>query len=136
MIVRRYGSTIQQVSPNFDARAMNEVGFLRESGFSMPRDEFEQAYERGAAHELAADAAGDVQGEVEEAVLKTLREELASLEASLADGEVLLIENEMGVDQAKTRGAQTTQVVGGENRLHFTYSIDPPLRVAVFRRRA
>lgn len=135
MIVRRYGATVQEVVPNFDARAMTEVGFLRQSGFSMPRSEFEQAYERGEAHELSADAAGDVQGDVEEAVLTELREKLAALEAGLRDGEVLLIENEPGVDQPKTRGTQATQVVGVENRLHFTYTIDPPLKVAVWRPR-
>ena len=136
MIVRRYGATIQQVSPNFDAHAMNEVGFLRGGGFSVARDEFEATWDRGQAHELTAEAAGDVQNQVEEAVLRTLRDELASLEASLADGEVLLVESEPGKDQPKTRSTQSTQVVGTENRLHFTYAIDPPLRVAVWRRRA
>ena len=29
MITKRYGSKVQSVTPNFDARAMNEIGFQR-----------------------------------------------------------------------------------------------------------
>ena len=29
MIVRRYGNRIQSVTPNFNARAMTEIGFVR-----------------------------------------------------------------------------------------------------------
>lgn len=134
MIVRRYGSTIQEVTPNFDARAMTEVGFLRGGGFSVPTTEFEADWSRGEVHELAATAEGDVQGEVEEQVLARLSEQLEQVQTKLADGEVLLIENEPGKDPPKTRGTQVTKVVGAENRLYFTYTIDPPLRVSVWRR--
>ncbi len=136
MIVRRYGSTIQNVTPNFDARAMNEVGFLRDGSFNLPAADFESEWTGSEPHLLSASAEGDVQGDVEERVLTELREKLAALEAKLADGEVLYVENEVGKDQAKTRGTQTTKVVAGENRLYFAYTIDPPLRVSVWRRKA
>lgn len=136
MIVRRYGVTMQRVTPNFDANAMNEIGFLRDGGWSRAAKEFEADYERGAVHELTARAHGDVQGAVEEAVLRDLEEQLEGLAAKLAAGEVLLVENQPGQDQAKTRGAQTTLVVEGENRLRFEYVIDPPLRVSIWRPRS
>jgi hypothetical protein len=134
MLVRRYGTTIQSVAPNFDAHAMNEVGFLRESGWSLPVSEFESKYVKGEVHELSAQAEGGVQAEVEAAVLNALGEKLAGVEASLGAEQVLLIENEPGRDQPKTRSTQTTNVIGPENRLYFQYTIDPPLRVAVWRR--
>lgn len=136
MIVRRYGVTMQRVTPNFDAHAMNEIGFLRDGGWSLPAKEFETDYERGEVHELTARAQGDVQGAVEEAVLSSLEEQLTGLQTKLGDGEVLVIENQPGTDQAKTRGSQTTLVVEGENRLRFEYNIDPPLRVSVWRPRS
>jgi len=113
---------------------MNEVGFLREGGWSLPVSEFESTYRKGEVRELTAEAEGDVQGEVEAAVLASLREQLAGVEASLGPDEVLLVENEPGKDQPKTRSTQTTTVVGHENRLRFQYTVDPPLRVAVWRR--
>jgi hypothetical protein len=134
MLVRRYGATIQSVVPNFDAHAMNEVGFLREGGWSLPVGEFESAYVKGEVHELSADAEGGVQGEVEAAVLDSLREKLARIQAGLGSDEVLMVENEPSKDQPKTRSTQTTSVVGTENRLYFQYTVDPPLRVAIWRR--
>jgi hypothetical protein len=133
MIVRRYGNTVLNVTPNFDARAMNEVGFLRDGSWSLPTSEFEASYERGEEHALTAQAEGDVQDEVEETMLEDLRRQLDAVEAGLAEGEVLRIESEQGRDYPKTRGNQTTLVVGVENRLRFTYEIEPPLRVAVWR---
>lgn len=133
MIVRRYGNTVLNVTPNFDARAMNEVGFLRDGSWSMPTADFESSYERGEEHALTASAEGDVQDEVEEQMLVDLGAQLDSLVQRLGEGEVLRIESEQGRDYPKTRGNQQTLVVGGENRLRFTYEIDPPLRVAVWR---
>jgi hypothetical protein len=36
MILRRYGSTFQEVEPNFDARALTEIGFRRTHGKAVP----------------------------------------------------------------------------------------------------
>jgi len=131
-IVRRYGSKIQSVTPNFDSRAMTEIGFVRGSELSLSAEEFEQQYHRLSGRELRAKAEGDVQGDVEDAVLASLTEQLEALAAEAGDGALLLIENEQGVDHPKTRGRQTTIVVDGENRLVFEYTVDPPLRIGVF----
>jgi hypothetical protein len=134
MIVRRYGRKIQGVTPNFDAHAMTEVGFVR-GEWSMDAEEFAAKYVRTGGREITASEKGDVQNEVEKAVLRVLREQLATFESSLGPGEVLMIEDEPGVHYPKTRGRQMTVVVGGENRLSFEYTVDPPLHVGVYRAR-
>lgn len=135
MILRRYGKTVQSVEPNFNARAMNEIGFLKTDAFSMPADEFESSYERAAEHELVAHAEGDVQHEAEERLLQHLREQLDRLLAGLSNDDVLLVESEMGKDYPKMRERVTNVVVESENRLHFTRTIDPPLRMGVYTKR-
>jgi hypothetical protein len=136
MIVRRYGKTMQSVSPNFDARAMNEVGFLRTDDFTMPAEEFETVFARGEEHLLTAESTGDVQGHVEEEVLQKLSGQLAALLLQVDDNSVLRIESEPGSDYPKTRSTQTSEVVGAENRLHFRYVIEPPLRCVLWHRKA
>ena len=131
-IVRRYGSKVLSVTPNFDSRAMTEIGFVRGSEVSLSVEEFEQKYQRLSGRELRAKAEGDVQGEVEDAVLASLSGQLEALAADAGSEALLLIENEQGVDHPKTRGRQTTIVVDGENRLVFEYMVDPPLRIGVF----
>lgn len=136
MILRRYGSTIVSVTPNFNSRAMTEVGFTRSGDQTFPADEFAERYERADARELTASAEGEVQGQVEDDVLEELGQKLEALVREADDGTVLLIENQPGKDHAKTRCVQTTKVIQGANRLHFQYSIDPPLKVGVYRRRS
>ena len=131
MIFRRYGASAHVVTPNFDARAMNEIGFQK-TGESIPWEQFEQLYERTAGQDLVAKAEGDVQHEAEARLLSDLRDQLNQLEASLGAGRILLIESEPGKDYPKLREKQRTVVVGAENRLYFERSIDPPLRVAVY----
>lgn len=135
MIARRYGSVVQSVQPNFDSRAMTEVAFLRTSDLSLPADEFFQSYERVEGHELTAAAEGAVKDEAEQALLAHLRQQLLALDAAAEDG-VLLVENSPGNDYPKTRDRTTTLVVAGENRLYFRWTVDPPLRVGVYRRRS
>jgi hypothetical protein len=134
VIAKRYGTKMQSVQPNFDSRAMNEIGFQRDNEWSHPSDEFLDEYEKLESHELTAAAEGDVQGEAEDALLESLHEQLLALESAAGDG-IIVIESEQGVDYPKTRHTQTTQVVDGMNRLFFRFTIEPPLRVAVYRRR-
>lgn len=134
MIAKAYGTTLHSVEPNFDSRAMNEVGFRRDNEWSMAQDEFLAAYEKVETHELTAAAEGDVQGEAEAGLLSSLRDQLLATEEAAGDS-VVVINNEQGVDYPKTRHTQTTQVVGGANRLFFRFTIEPPLRVSVYRRR-
>lgn len=135
MLARRYGVTVQAVEPNFDARAMNEIGFRRTGAWSIPTSELEADYERVRGIELTAAAEGDVQGEAEERMLASLEEQLRQHLAELGEGELLLVESEPGKDYPKTRERTTTQVIQGQNRLYFEWTIDPPLRLGVYRRR-
>jgi hypothetical protein len=49
---------------------------------------------------------------------------------------LLMIESQPGRDYPKLRDQTKVEVVGGiENRLHFTWTVDPPLRVGIYRRR-
>jgi hypothetical protein len=83
---------------------------------------------------LTAAAEGEVQNEAEDNLLHSLREQLLAVAQSVGDG-VLLIESEQGTDYPKTRHTQSKQVVEGANRLFFRYTVEPPLRVAVYRRK-
>ena len=132
MILRRYGTKVQSVEPNFDSRAMNEIGFQKSDAMSMTWEEFEQKYQREQGHELSARADGFVQHEAEDKVLDDLRSQLARLDDALTSGRVLLIESEMGKDYPKTREKTKTVVVGSDNRLHFERTIEPPLKVGVY----
>lgn len=135
MIARRYGTNIQSVEPNFDSRAMTEIGFRRTSDLSVPAEEFLRTHEKVGERALTAAAEGDVKDDAETALLASLRERLEALEAEVGPGHVLLVESEPGHDYPKTRDRTEVRVVGYENRLHFSWSIDPPLRIGIYRRR-
>ena len=135
MILRKYGKSYHSVTPNFDSRAMTEIGFQKSGEHSVETGEFEAAYERVQGHELTAVAQGGVQDQVEKEMLEALRKQLLSLEDGLGDGSVVVIESEQGKDYPKTREKTTTTVVGNENKLQFERYIEPPLRVAVYRKR-
>jgi hypothetical protein len=135
MIVRQYGTKVQSVEPNFDAHAMTEIGFRRDNEWSMPTDEFFAEYEKIESHELTAAAEGDVQSHTEDELLRGLEQQLLALRESAADG-VVFIENEQGGnDYPKTRHTQLPKVTAGESRMNFRFTVEPPLRVAVYRRR-
>jgi hypothetical protein len=137
MIVRRYGSTVQSVVPNFDSRAMTEIGFQRTPDLSIPAAEFAEEYEQVEERSLVASAEGDVKIEAEQALLDDLLAQVAELQAGLGAEMLILVESQAGRDYPKLRDRTTVQVVGGlENRLYFTWTVDPPLRLGVYRRRA
>jgi hypothetical protein len=136
MIVRRYGSSVQSVELNFDSRALTEIGFRRDRAWSVPADEFEGDWEQVEEYQLDARAEGDVQDFVERDMLAQLEARIRTLEEGLAEGEVLNVESEQGKDYPKTRHRTRTVVVEGENRLHFEGWVEPPLRLARYRRRA
>ncbi len=134
MILRRYGSTVRSVELNFDARALTEIGFRREGGFALPVEEFEGAYRKEREVELAPRAEGSVQTETEEEVLAHLTDGIRAVESALAPDEVLLVESEQGVDFPKLRERREGIIVDGENRLHFHWWVDPPLRLGIYRK--
>ncbi len=134
MILRRYGASVRSVETNFDSRALTEVGFRRTDGFEMPAEAFFEAHERLRGHELTAATDGRVQDETEARMLDELQVRLRALVAELGPDEVLLVESEVGKDYPRTHTRHENVVEEGENRIHFHVNVDPPLRVAVYRR--
>ena len=132
MILKQYGTSYQSVETNFNSTAMTEIGFRRDREFSVPVEEFENGYEKVSESELAAEASGSVQGEVEEEVLSKLEASLRAAADGLEEGQVLVVLNDRD-DQPKTRERRETVAVAGETRFQFHWWVDPPLRVAVFR---
>ncbi|MEM7416143.1 MAG: hypothetical protein AAF389_11640 [Gemmatimonadota bacterium] len=133
MIFKRYGTAFQSVDVNFDAKAMNEVGFRRNREESFPAEELGSRYEVIETKELVADASGDVQTETEQAMLDTLEQTLRGLLEGLPEGGIAVVENESGHDYPKPRQEIKNTVVEGENRLRFEYTIAPALRIGLYR---
>lgn len=135
MIFKRYGTAYQSVDPNFDSKALNEVGFRRDREQSIPVEDFEAGYEHLTTHELVADAEGPVQDHTEQLLLDRLEARMLELESGLDDSHILVVENGDGTDYPKTRQEIKNVIVEGENKLHFHYTVSPPLRIGVYRRR-
>lgn len=135
MILRRFGSSYEAVEPAFNATALTEISFRRSGGESYGKDEFAERFERVDEREIGAETEGDVKNQVEEALLQAILAQLRELEAEVGPDAVLVFENMPGQDYPKTVDVTRTRVVAGENRLHFTYRVEPPLRLGVYRRR-
>lgn len=136
MLLRRYGSTVQSVDLDFDPRSLNEVSFRRNRELSLSEEEFSGRYEKTREEVLGGEADGPVQSEAEAELLRDLASRVEALMAQLEDGEVLVVENEQGVDYPKVRDRKQGIIVDGENRLYFHWRVDPPLRLGIYRRRA
>ncbi|MDX1748076.1 MAG: hypothetical protein R3324_19255 [Halobacteriales archaeon] len=134
MILRQYGNTVQSVEIDFNSKALTEIGFRRDREHSMSTEEFESGYERVSVHEFDATAEGDVQDEVEQVMLADLESQLREVLDGLGEDEVAFVESEQGNDWPKTRTETKNVVVEGENRLYFYSSVDPVLRVGVYRK--
>jgi hypothetical protein len=135
MIFRRYGTTVQSVDPHFESTALNEVGFRRDQERVLAAEEFEAHYEHLMTHDLTAEAEGPVQDHTEQLLLDRLEMRLLELEGELEPDCVLVVENTDGPDYPKTRQRTSNVIVEGENRLHFSYSVAPALRMGVYRRK-
>ena len=135
LIFKKYGNSYHSVTPNFDSRAMTEVGFQKSGEQSLSVAEFEQQYELAETRELTSTAEGNVQDRVEKELLESLRQQLIELEQSAGNNAVVVIASEAGKDYPKSREKTSMKVVGSDNKLHFQRSIDPPLRVAIYRSR-
>ena len=133
MIFRQYGMSFQRVELNFDSKALNEVGFRRNHQRSIGVDAFRSEYELVETREIVAEAEGDVQDHTEQQLLDKLERAVDALSSSLGEGEVLVIENEQGRDYPKTKQKTSNVILDGENRLHFFYTVAPPLRIARYR---
>lgn len=133
MIFRRYGTTYQSVDMDFAAEALSEIGFRRNRQESIPADDLEDRYDHMETVELTAEAEGYVQNDTEQVLLDRLRDKVEEQLARLPEGGILLVENDKGHDYPRTHQETRKVVERGENRLHFAYSMDPPLRVALYR---
>ena len=136
MIFRRYGTSFQSVDINFDSKALNEVGFRRNREDSIPSDDFDGVCTLVESHELVAQAEGEVQDHTEQALLDQLEAQLVGLRDGLTEGQILVVENEQGHDWPKTKQSTSNVIVQGENRLHFSYTVAPALRIGVYTRGA
>lgn len=136
MIVRRFGATVGSVEPSFRAEAFNEITFARRPGFSMDWAEFEEHYERIGEERVTSESEGHVKFHAEEALLDLLEHKIAQVERALQPDEVIMVESQPGPDYPRTHEHTEMLVEDGHNRLHFYYTIDPPLRLGIFRQRA
>lgn len=134
MILKRYGARLHSVQPDFDSRALTEIGFRRDRRLSLGVDDFAEKYDAVETLELTAHADGPVHDRAEQELLGNLERELRRLEAGAGEG-VVVIESAQGVDYPKTRDRKRNQIREGRNRLYFHWTVDPPLRVGLFRRR-
>ncbi|NJD10948.1 MAG: hypothetical protein FIB01_11120 [Gemmatimonadetes bacterium] len=135
MILKRYGDKLHSVRPNFDANAMTEVSFRRDREAEFTPEEFAARFEWFEERQLTATSEGQVKSLAEHAALHYLEEQVLDLEQQVRAHAVLVVENATGADASKTRSTQRTLVEAGENRLFFTFRIDPPLRLSIHRRR-
>ncbi len=102
MILRRYGTTIQSVEAKFDSKAFTEVGFRRDHAFSCPTDDFLDRHDRISEHLLDAESEGEVQDEVEAAMLAKGQSEVPAG----VDGTVELGGNRHGADHGTPKTCQ------------------------------
>ena len=131
MIVRRYGAWYHSVTPGFNPSAMTEIGFRRDHRRSIPRDEFAAAYRPVDAGEVDAVADAPVQRDAEGALLANLERALDEWVDRLQPDQLLVVLNERD-DWPKTRERREGIIVDGENRFHFHWWVDPPVRVAIY----
>lgn len=131
-IFKRYGTTYQSVDVDFAAEALNEIGFRRNREESFPADELEDRYTRMDTVELTAEASGPVQNDTEQLLLDRLKEKLDEQLQRLPEGGIAVVENESGHDYPRTHQETKNVVERGENKLHFEYTMDPPLRVGLY----
>ena len=55
MIFKKYGTSYHSVDPNFESKALNEIGFRKDKERVVPVEEFQGAYEHLTTHELVAE---------------------------------------------------------------------------------
>lgn len=134
MLLRRYGNRLHSVVPHFDSRALSEISFRRDRAESFSRADFDDGYEKLREEIVGGETEGPVQSEAEAALIEQVRATVDSLVEGLQTGEVLLVENEQGVDYPKLKDRKEGIIVEGENRLYFHWRVDPPLRLGLYRR--
>lgn len=102
----------------------------------MSAEELEEGYEKVREETVSGTTEGAVQSEAEIALLDQLQEAITRLLGELDEGELLVFENQTGVDYPKLRDRKEGIIVDGENRLYFHWRVDPPLRFGLYRPRS
>ena len=110
MILKRYGTMLHSVQPDFDSRALTEIGFRRDRRLSLRAADFDEAYEAVETEELSAQADGPVHDYAEQELLVNLERELRRAEADAGEDGVVVIESRQGVDYPRP---------GTESRIRF-----------------
>jgi hypothetical protein len=136
MILKQYGTSYQSVQPNFNSRALTEIGFRRDKQLSISAEELEANYEKVGGREFAPESEGHVHDRAEEDLLRNLEDGVKECVADLGEGEILVVESREGEDYPKTRDRKKNVVVDGENRLYFYWRVEPPLRLGVYRKKS
>ena len=134
MLFRRLGDLVYSVEPHFDSRAINEISFRRDRVESCTVHEFEERYEKVSVSVVGGETEGAVQSEAEAELIRAVDFEVRELLTSLREGEVLLVENQQGVDYPKLKHRKEGIIVEGENRFHFHWRVDPQLRLGLYKR--
>ena len=135
MLFRRYGNRVESVVTNFDPHALTEIAFRRDRARTLSAAECGTRYLKVADYVVEDETEGPIQSEAEAALLDRLAEKVRSLLGGLEAGQLLLVENEQGVDYPKVRDRKDSVIVEGETRLYFRWRVDPPLRLGVYRSR-
>ncbi|MSR22377.1 MAG: hypothetical protein EXR92_02360 [Gemmatimonadetes bacterium] len=136
MLFRRYGSSVHRVEPTFDPNAINEISFRRDRSHAFPTADLGARYEKVREVTVGGETEGPVQTEAEARLLEGMRLELERLSAQLGEGEILVVENEQGIDHPKVRDRKEGIIEEGKNRVFFHWRADPPLQIGVYRRLA
>jgi|GEM_PF-206289 len=134
-LLRRVGDRLRGVEPRFDARALSEIGFHAVGRGDEEAERFDARMVQVREVFLEAASDGPVQSDAEALLLDRLRASLDACLADLAEGEVAVVESQSGVDWPKTRERRKDVIVDGENRFHFHWRVEPPLRISIYRGR-
>ena len=130
MIIRRFGNKVQSVTPDFDPAALTEVGFRRNGEQQWDTEDFEEMYELVQEAEIVAEMSHAVQEQAERGMLEVLEARLNEMYEGIEDGHLLSVQNQQGADYPRTRYERSTM-----GDLEFTYSLDKPLRLGVWRKK-
>jgi len=131
MIIRRYGTRVHSVTLEFNPAAMTEVGFRRNGEQEWSAEDFDSQYDLVREEEIIAEATSPVQEQAERSMLAALEDRFNEIYQSLDEGQLLGVESKPGVEYPRTRYLRSTK---GEQ--DFTYTLDRPLRLGIWAKRA
>lgn len=134
MLLLRRGSVLVAVHPHFRATAITEIAFLPVASSGTSEGEAAELPPFHALRlvdtlQLDPVVEGSVQVETEARLLEAL---LAGIETALTEtpkDQVLVIENQAGMDWPRTCETRSDVLDPMGNRLHFRWHVEPALRL-------